>query len=391
MNILVITRILNLPNLPDNDFIYHLYGSLRELYHGDKIVIIYPVKYDFNIISLIKGQTRLQKLKRKLRWNINDFQIEIFPYFAAWRIRNLHALISRSIFFMNRVRIKGLFETYRFNIIHARFIFADGMLAYLIKRKYNIPYVISTHDELFYFKHFYSRRMAFRILRDASYVLPVSYVNATYFTTHGIENVQQIPHGIYDTFIRPQRKEANRNVKILTICRLLKYKNVDKVILALSKLLHTHDFTYTLIGKGPEKEYLQGLVYSCGLAEFVSFVDEVPHEQISNEMYQYDIFILPSYFEAFGRVYIEAMAMGIPIICAKESGIFGLFTDGVEGIAVDHTNVEEISSTLAFLIENQRERLRIGRNGQELVKNYTWENIAQKLYQTYLDCTMKQP
>lgn len=392
MNILVISRILNIPSvLPDNDFIYHLYENYTRLFKGSNVVIIYPVKYDFNIVSIIKGRTRLQKLNHKLRWIINDFQVEIFPYFAAWRIRNLHALVSRSIYYLNKNRINNLFKHHKFDIVHARFIFADGMLAYQISRKYRVPYVVSTHDELFYFKHFYSRKMAFKILRNATYVLPVSHVNMMFFKSHGITQVSQIPHGIYDSFIKPQRNTKNRKVRILTICRLLKYKNVDKVILALNQLKDTHDFDYTLIGMGPEKEYLQELVYAKGLKELVNFIDEIPYEHVAEEMYQYDIFILPSYFEAFGRVYFEAMAMGIPIICAKESGIYGLFKENVEGLAVDHTNIQEIVRTLGFLIDNREERLEIGINGQKLVKSYTWENIARTMHQTYLDCITTQP
>jgi len=93
---------------------------------------------------------------------------------------------------------------------------------------------------------------------------------------------------------------------------------------------------------------------------------------------------MPSYFETFGRVYFEVMAMGIPIICAKYSGIYGLFRDREEGIAVDHRSLGEITRALDLLMGNRDERLRIGRNGQSLVKRYTWEQISTELHSKYL-------
>ena len=386
MNILVITSILPLPSaINENDFILHLYGNYRNIYREDSIVIIVPVKYDLNILTILKGKTRLKKLKGKLSWHINNFQIEIYPFFAAWSLRNIHAFVSRSVFYLNRKRINNLFKTNAFDIIHARFIFADGMLAYLISRKYKVPYIVSTHKEMFYFDHFYSKNIAFKIWRNASFVLPVSYINVQYFKLNNVNNVFQVTHGFDNNFIKVQRKQENEKVQILTVSRLLAYKNIDQVVRALSKLKMHDNFSYTLIGKGPEKKYLQNLVNSFGLDNVVSFIDEVPHELIGEEMYKYDIFILPSYFETFGRVYFEAMAMGIPVICAKKSGIYGVFKEKEEGLAVDHRDVDDISNALAFLIENREERLRIGRNGQKLVKTFTWENIAEVLHQKYLE------
>ena len=391
MNILVISSILPVtPAFGDNDFIFHLYGNYRDLYGDDRIVIIKPVKYDFNIRTIIRGETRLQKLKGKLHWQVNDFQVEIFPFFAAWTLRNLHALVSRTVFYVNRRRIKNLFKTYQFDIVHARFILADGMLAYLISRKYGIPYLVSTHNELFYFNHFYSRRIAFQILRNASFVLPGSYNNLLYFKSHGITNSSQMTHGFYSDFIKPQRKKPDGPLHILTVCQLIKLKNIDKVLEALNRIRDRYQFRYTIIGTGPENSYLNDLVNTLGLRDMVLFIDHVPHDQIADEMYKHDLFIMPSYFETFGRVFFEVMAMGIPIICAKNSGIYGLFRENEEGLAVDHRSVEEIADVIAYLAGNREERLRIGKNGQELVRKFTWENIAADLHQKYATSVFKK-
>jgi teichuronic acid biosynthesis glycosyltransferase TuaC len=386
MNILVISSILPVTSaFNDNDFIFHLYGNYRELYQGDKIVIIKPVKYDLNIRTILRGETRLQKLNQKLHWQVNNFQVEIFPYFASWSLRNLHAVLSGTTYALNRKRIHNLFKTDSFEIIHAQFILPDGLLARQISRKYNIPYLVSTHNELFYFDHFYSRRVACRILKRATFVNPPSYTNLLYFRNIGLTNGFQMPYGFYGDFIRTQRISTDGEVKILSVCQLIKLKNIDKVIEAMDRIRSRFQFQYTIIGKGPEKAYLQELVSRIGLQDRVVFIDHIPHDRIADEMYRHDLFIMPSYFETFGRVYFEVMAMGIPIICARNSGIYGLFRENEEGLAVDHRSVEEIADALAYMIGNREERLRIGLNGQDLVKRFTWENLARELHQKYLD------
>lgn len=322
----------------------------------------------------------------KREWEIHGFKVLIFPFFSAWTIRNLHALASRSIYFLNRRRISTLMKSNSFDLIHARFIFADGMLAYQLNKRFQIPYLVSTHKELFYFDHFYSRKIAFKILRQARLLLPVSFINMSYFRAHGIPGAFQLTHGFYGDFFKTQRLQSGERVRILTVCRLLKYKNIDMVIRALGTLKDRYDFEYTLVGNGPELEHLRGLVNNQGLGNHVVFIDNVPHDKIAGEMYQHDMFIMPSYFETFGRVYFEVMAMGMPVICARNSGIYGLFREKEEGLAVDHTSVGDISEALAYLIGNRAERMRIGKNGQDLVKNYTWENIAGELRQHYNNC-----
>lgn len=277
-----------------------------------------------------------------------------------------------------------MFSDTSFDLIHSRFIFADGMLANMLSKRYKIPYMISTHNERFYFEHCYSRFVALRILKEASLVSPLSFSNYNYFKSQGIESLERSTHGFDTQFIKPQRANLENPIRIFTVAELIKLKNIDKVISAISVLSKKYDITYTIIGSGPEKDSLSSQVEDLNLSKYICFREHIPHTEIASEMYKYDIFIMPSYFETFGRVYFEVMAMGIPIICARNSGVFGVFNDGVEGISVDHSKIESITEGLERLISDSDERLRIGLAGQKLVRNHTWENIARDLRMKYM-------
>ena len=148
-------------------------------------------------------------------------------------------------------------------------------------------------------------------------------------------------------------------------------------------MLDAHHVLYTVVGEGPEKERLIKITAELNLLKHVDFRGFIPHENILSIFQNHDIFILPSYYETFGRVYFEAMAQKLPIICAKNSGIHGLFRDGVEGLAVNHASIEDIYNKLLFLVKDDVRRIEIGIRGRLLVENYSWPRIAKLMRYEY--------
>src|SRR5690606_1249079 len=127
-------------------------------------------------------------------------------------------------------------------------------------------------------------------------------------------------------------------LKIVTMARLLDWKNIDKVLYALKNI--GAGFTYDIYGDGPEFKHLERIVQESGLQDKVQFKGFVPYDLVPQTMAEYDLFVLPSYKEWFGRVYIEAMACGLPIIGSRRTGMDGYITEGEQGFLVDHTNLD---------------------------------------------------
>jgi teichuronic acid biosynthesis glycosyltransferase TuaC len=102
-----------------------------------------------------------------------------------------------------------------------------------------------------------------------------------------------------------------------------------------------------------------------------------------------DIFSLPSLNEAFGVVYIEAMACGKPVIGCKGEGIEDFVDDKITGLLVKPKDVDSLAKALDFLLSNPDEAKAIGERARKLVmKNYTWAKNAEKtisLYQGVLE------
>lgn len=392
MKILSISGILPIPGLiTSNDFVVQTYKTYTRLFPEDQVTIIRPTQYKTNLKKIITRNTEFDKLNKKFEWNIEGLRVFILPFFSARRFRNIQGLITHSIYLLNRKKIAAILSAAEPDVIHAQYIYPDGLLAYWLFKKHGIPYVITTHNELFYFRHLVSRRFAMRILRSASAILPINFASYSFFTSTGLSGTRLLPLGFHKTFLRQQKEVPAGPVKIVTIAELISLKNIDKVIRAIAMLGNDLQLTYTIIGRGPEKQRLQALVTENGLRDRIHFIEHIPHDQIADELYKHDIFIMPSYVETFGRVYFEAMAMGIPIICAKNSGIFGYFKEGVEGFSVDHRNIEDISNLLKFLVTHPAERLQVGLQGKKMVENYTWDRIASVLHERYQEAVVNSP
>lgn len=390
MKILSIASLLPIPDIVStNDFVFQTYKHLLNLHPEDTVVILKPVKISLNIKAVFKKTTVLSRLSKNRTITLQGFRVEVLPFLSTWSLRNLHSIITRTVYFLNRKRIKSLFEEYDFDVIHAQYIFSDGLLASILSEKYNIPYFITSHNERDYFKHAISRRIAFKVLSKAHKVLPINHSNSEFYKGLGLKNIHLTPLGFSEAFLKPQKSSDKERIKIITVAELIKLKNIDKVILAFNNLATKYNINYTIVGRGPEDSALRELVNSLNISDKVEFLNFVPHEKIAETMYQHDIFIMPSYFETFGRVYFEVMAMGIPIICARNSGIYGIFKDEVEGLAVDHSDISELIKSLDYLISSKSKRLEMGLAGQNLVKNFTWANIANQIHDYYEEAVQK--
>ncbi|MCC5927642.1 MAG: glycosyltransferase family 4 protein [Cyclobacteriaceae bacterium] len=96
-----------------------------------------------------------------------------------------------------------------------------------------------------------------------------------------------------------------------------------------------------------------------------------------------DCFVLPAWWEGFGNVLIQAAAMGVPIISTNASGCKDAVNDGFNGILVEKKNVAELEKGMDWMLSNESERLRMGKNGISWSRHFKPEVIWEGLHQIY--------
>jgi len=121
--------------------------------------------------------------------------------------------------------------------------------------------------------------------------------------------------------------ELHEPVRIHSVCRLVERKNLKTAIEAVATLRQSGiDATYTIVGRGPKLDAIQELKFENDY----SWLHPVGYaENLEQEYGSHDIFFLPSEHEAFGVVFLEALASGLPVVTSPNGGQRDIVSDGV--------------------------------------------------------------
>lgn len=287
------------------------------------------------------------------------------------------------------------------DIIHAHVAHPDGAAALRFGRKYNIPVVVTIHGQDFAYTLNRSRICAESVratLKEASGVILVSEKLKNQYGLEAwadqLEKFRVIYNGVdlEDVVQRlgqqgpplDQGRRASRR-RLLTVGFLRPDKGHAVVLKALPELIREFpDLEYRIVGDGSERVKLEALTQELGLGRHVVFLGSLPHHEAMSEMAQCEIFILPSWNEAFGVVYLEAMANGKPIIGTVGEGISEILDKEAVGKAVPPKDVLALTEAIRELFANPDQAKGMGARGKDLVtRHFTWEYNAQKTLQLY--------
>lgn len=169
--------------------------------------------------------------------------------------------------------------------------------------------------------------------------------------------------------IMSKNKSPDSSIKLITVGSLTKRKNHILVIETMEHLPESYE--YYIVGDGPEKQTLQNAVIARGLGSRVHFTGRLTGDALLKAYIQADIFVLTPTSEAFGLVFLEALACGLPIVTMRNlEGIDDLYHPDCFKL-VSKYDSEEVASTI------EGSRSLIGNDYlPEHAKSYSWEKVA---------------
>ncbi len=181
--------------------------------------------------------------------------------------------------------------------------------------------------------------------------------------------------------VSPIALTPGRTVNICSVSNLIKVKGIEDTLAALkiTTSLGFQDWKYTIVGDGPERMNLMHLVDELGLSGRVHFLGRLSRSETLREISACDLFCLPSWGEAFGIVYLEAMSRMRPVIGCQNCGPADFTTHDYDGLLVPPKSPESISQELLRLWQAPDSLRRIGINGRNTAETYSWINNAQAL------------
>ncbi|MCB9783635.1 MAG: glycosyltransferase [Candidatus Omnitrophica bacterium] len=199
-----------------------------------------------------------------------------------------------------------------------------------------------------------------------------------------------IPYGIPSRFIAAEEEIHRRQARPLSepprigyIGRLLEMKGIDTLIRALTKV----EGELILLGSGEAEKDLRALSADLGLEPRITWISAVPPEEVIEHLRSLDVLVLPSrttvtWAEQLGRVMLEAMGSGVPVIGSSSGSIPEVI--GNSGLVFEEGNEKELAEKLGSLFENADLRRGLIQSGWEKVRDrYTWRSFADDLIHHY--------
>jgi len=180
-----------------------------------------------------------------------------------------------------------------------------------------------------------------------------------------------------------KRKElgvADNAFLVLSVGELNKNKNHETIIKAMAKL-DSPNVYYLICGQGILKDYLKNLSRELGIEKQVMLLGY--RRDIGEIAKIADIFVFPSFREGLSVALMEAVAVGLPIICSDIRGNIDLIKNGENGYLVKAIDKEGFANAIELLIRDINLRKIMGRKNIILAKNFDISNIKKKMINIY--------
>ena len=239
----------------------------------------------------------------------------------------------------------------------------------------------------------YARFVARGTLAGADGVIALTTPEADRLAALGIERsrIRVIPNGIdLDEFPERSRDGAGSGpVRVLFVGRIFaEQKGLDVLVEAIGLLTDPAAVRVRLVGEewgsGPA---LARRARDLGVAGSVAFLGPVPRAQLLEEYRTADLLVLPSRFEPFGIVLLEAMASGLPVVASRVGGIPTVVRENESGLLVRPGDPEALAAALQRLVDDPAGRERMGAAGRALVPPYDWKRLGPQVLGFFREIT----
>ncbi len=237
-----------------------------------------------------------------------------------------------------------------------------------------------------------------QIIKRADYIQVISNYLKEFAEKRGaVAPIEVIPNGVdLDLFsvkyTDAELKAIRGNLGItddyviITTSRLVHKNGIDLLIRAAAECKKNFfNLKCLIIGDGPEKRVLQDLAKKLKVESSILFLGQITQKDLPLYFKISDVFVRASRSEGLGSSFLEAMAMGVPVIGTPVGGIVDFLKDGRTGFLAESENYEDLAKKIKYVLGNPALREKVVASALELAhRNYSWDNIA-KLFRNIFD------
>jgi D-inositol-3-phosphate glycosyltransferase len=310
-------------------------------------------------------------------------------------------------------RVQGL----RYDVLHAHY-WLSGVAARSLRAAWEAPFVQMFHT-LGEMKNRVTKdpaeresdlriRLETELLHEADRVVaatPAERAQLEWLYRADISRITIIPPGVDTGLFHPrpaaeakQRIGVDPELKMLLFAgRIEPLKGIGTLLEAVA-LLRRHGLdvcsrlALSIIGGDPsvnpsirnaEMDRLQALRQELGIVDVVTFVGKQDQDALADYYAAAEAVVMPSHYESFGMVALEAMACGVPVIASEVGGLAFLVRDGETGLHVPDQDPAELADQICNLLTDPDLRARLSAQAAKYAQGYAWPVIAKKIVAVY--------
>ncbi len=290
-----------------------------------------------------------------------------------------------------------------YDLVHSHY-WLSGWVGQALKARWGVPHVIMFHTlgEAKNRAHLSEHEPDYRIAGErivaqgADRIICASQgEKETLVNLYGVpaQRVALVPCGVdTDRFQPTSRARARRRLGlppdeplVLFVGRIEPLKGIDILLRAAAQL--EGRFCLLVVGgdgqDAQRKAELKALASDLSIAERVMFLDAVPHDDLPLYYGAADVCVVPSYYESFGLVAVEAMACGLPVVASGVGGLRETVQDGQTGYLVPWRCPEPFAERLDLLLSNEPLRRSLGHEARAAVERFRWSEVAARVEDVY--------
>ena len=224
------------------------------------------------------------------------------------------------------------------------------------------------------------------LLRSADAVLVLSDRTADKLVASGVpgSRVRVVPLGIeLGTDLpdpRPGSMDGRRS--IVYAGRLVREKGVRELIAAFGALTAT-DVGLIIVGDGPDRAALEAAARGLASSHRIRFVGAVPNARVGAYLRHADLVVVPSWYEERGRVLLEAMAVGTPVVATRTGGIPATVRDGLTGLLVPPRDPRLLAAAIDRVLRDEHLAVAMAAAGKAIASDHGIGALADATLAAY--------
>ena len=346
-------------------------------------------KNGHNVYVLYVDIIRFNEIKRMV--STSKYEAYTKNNLNVYRIKKIKLPRLKEKFVYNMVE-RGLEELYTKNkygkididVIHAHSFVWGGCAGLKISEKYNIPIMVTEHYTG------YSREI---FSESEKYILKssINRVDKVVAVSSGLKRdmlkyvdsnkeIEVIPNMVDSELFKPKFNIKNEDSDFIFLSvGYLMYKKGFDILLRAFKKAYFYDKNVKLVigGDGEESNNLKSMAKELEIEDKVQFLGAISRERVAKEMERCNCFVLPSRFETFGVVYIEALAMGKPVIGTDTDAIRDIINEK-NGLIINKDSEEELVNAL-IKIKNEYSKYNHKYISEQCLNKFSEKNISIRI------------